>query len=75
MMKRSLGQQNIFAIFRTFGRYITNPRGTFVENVKKSKINPPKSTVHTKSIKKTLLCRIAIRQHILVIPLRVRIEV
>jgi hypothetical protein len=22
-----------FAIFGTFGRYVTNPRGTFVENV------------------------------------------
>jgi hypothetical protein len=28
------------AIFGTFGRYVTNLRGTFVENVKKS----PKST-------------------------------
>jgi hypothetical protein len=28
-------------IFGTFGRYVTNLRGTFVENVKKSKINPP----------------------------------
>jgi hypothetical protein len=40
MMKRSLGQTKIFfaifAIFGTFGRYVTNPRGTFVENVKKS---------------------------------------
>jgi hypothetical protein len=26
-----------FAIFGTFGRYITNLRGTFVENVKKSR--------------------------------------
>jgi hypothetical protein len=25
-----------FAIFGTFGRYVTNLRGTFVENVKKS---------------------------------------
>jgi hypothetical protein len=43
MMKQSLGK-NIFvviAIFSTFGRYVTNLRGTFVENVKKSKINPP----------------------------------
>jgi hypothetical protein len=33
---------NIFvvAIFGTFGRYVTNLRGTFVENIKKS----PKST-------------------------------
>jgi hypothetical protein len=29
-----------FAIFGTFGRYVTNLRGTFAENVKKS----PKST-------------------------------
>jgi hypothetical protein len=29
-----------FAIFGTFGRYVTNLRGAFVENVKKS----PKST-------------------------------
>jgi hypothetical protein len=42
MMKRSLGQTNFFfAIFGTFGRYVTNLRGTFVENVKKSKIYPP----------------------------------
>jgi hypothetical protein len=33
--------KNLFvAIFGTFGRYVTNLRGTFVENVKKS----PKST-------------------------------
>jgi hypothetical protein len=38
MMKRSPGQKNFFfAIFGTFGRYITNLRGTFVENVKKSR--------------------------------------
>jgi hypothetical protein len=36
MMKRSLGPNNSFAIFGTFGRYVTNLRGTFVENVKKS---------------------------------------
>jgi hypothetical protein len=41
MMKRSLGQKIVFAIFGTFGRYVTNIRVTFVENVKKSKINPP----------------------------------
>jgi hypothetical protein len=36
------GSKNFFlAIFGTFGRYITNLRGTFVENGKKSKINPP----------------------------------
>jgi hypothetical protein len=35
------GSKNFFvAIFCTFGRYVTNLRGTFVENVKKS----PKST-------------------------------
>jgi hypothetical protein len=33
---------NFFAIFGTFGRYVTNPRGTFFENVKKI----PKSTHH-----------------------------
>jgi hypothetical protein len=46
MMKLSLGPNNFFAIFGTFGRYVTNLRGTFVENVKKS----PKSThpsIHT----------------------------
>jgi hypothetical protein len=32
--------QQIFAIFGTFGRYATNLRGSFVENVKKSKFNP-----------------------------------
>jgi H2-forming N5,N10-methylenetetrahydromethanopterin dehydrogenase-like enzyme len=47
MMKPSLGPKIFFivAIFSTFGRYITNIRGTFVENVKKSKINPPYCTV------------------------------
>jgi hypothetical protein len=42
MMKQSLGQTNFFAtnIFGTFGRYVTNLRGAFVVNVKKS----PKST-------------------------------
>jgi hypothetical protein len=36
------GSKHFFlAIFGTFERYITNLRGTFVENVKKSKINPP----------------------------------
>jgi hypothetical protein len=38
MMKWSLGQHFVVAIFGTFGRYV---RGTFVENVKKSpKIQP-----------------------------------
>jgi hypothetical protein len=41
MTKRSLGKQIFVAIFGTFGRYVTNLRGAFVENVKKSKINPP----------------------------------
>jgi hypothetical protein len=41
MMKQSLGPKLFFAIFGTFGRYVTNLRGTLVENVKKSKINPP----------------------------------
>jgi hypothetical protein len=40
MMKRSIGKKICFAIFGTFGRYVTNLRGTFAENVKKS----PKST-------------------------------
>jgi hypothetical protein len=34
MMKQSLGVKFFFAIFDTFGRYITNLRDTFVENVK-----------------------------------------
>jgi hypothetical protein len=39
------GSKNFFlAIFGTFERYVTNLRGTFVENVKKYKINPPYST-------------------------------
>jgi hypothetical protein len=33
-MKRSLGQQIFFAIFGTFGRYVT--RGTYVEKSQKS---------------------------------------
>jgi hypothetical protein len=40
MMKRSLGKKFFFAIFGTFGRYITNLRGTFVENVKKVENQP-----------------------------------
>jgi hypothetical protein len=47
-----------FAIFGTFGRYETNLRGTFVENVKKSKINPPYCTCRgyiSKSPQKTFL--------------------
>jgi hypothetical protein len=40
MMKRSLGQKKFVAIFVTFGRYITNLRGTFVENVKKVENQP-----------------------------------
>jgi hypothetical protein len=41
MGKRSLGK-NLFvgAIFGTFGRYVTNLRSTFVENVKKVKNQP-----------------------------------
>jgi hypothetical protein len=36
------GSKKFFvAILGIFGRYVTNLRGTFVENVKKSKINPP----------------------------------
>jgi hypothetical protein len=34
------GSTIFFAIFSIFGRYKTNLRGTFVENVKKSKISP-----------------------------------
>jgi hypothetical protein len=34
------GPKFFFAIFCTFGSYVTNLRDTFVENVKKSKINP-----------------------------------
>jgi hypothetical protein len=33
-------KKNFYAIFGTFGRYVTNLRGTFVKNVKKS----PKAT-------------------------------
>jgi hypothetical protein len=39
-MKRSLVKKLFFAIFGTFGRYITNLRGTFVENVKKVENQP-----------------------------------
>jgi hypothetical protein len=34
------GSKICFAIFGTFGRYITNLRGTFVENVKKVENQP-----------------------------------
>jgi hypothetical protein len=35
------GSKIFFYIFGTFGRYyVTNPRGTLVENIKKFKINP-----------------------------------
>jgi hypothetical protein len=35
------GSKNLFfAIFGTFGRYVTNLRGTFVENVKKVQNQP-----------------------------------
>jgi hypothetical protein len=34
------GSKHFFAIFGTFGRYITNLRGTFVENVKKVENQP-----------------------------------
>jgi hypothetical protein len=40
MIKRSLGQKFLFVIFGTFGRYVTNLRGTFVENVKKVQNQP-----------------------------------
>jgi hypothetical protein len=35
------GSKLILFIFLTFGRDTTNYRGTLVENVKKSKFNPP----------------------------------
>jgi hypothetical protein len=41
MMNRSLGQKFFFAIFGTFGRYVTNLMGTFVENVKIPKSTHP----------------------------------
>jgi hypothetical protein len=42
MMKRALGQKKFFLpIFGTFGRYVTNLRGTFVENIKKPKSTHP----------------------------------
>jgi hypothetical protein len=44
-MKRSVGQNKNVFIFLTFGRDTTNYRGTLVENVKKSKINPPYCTI------------------------------
>jgi hypothetical protein len=37
----TVGVKLFLAIFGTFGSYVTNLRGTFVENVKKSKINLP----------------------------------
>jgi hypothetical protein len=45
MMKRSLGPKIFVSIFGTFGRYITNLRGTFVENVKKVENQP--TLLHT----------------------------
>jgi hypothetical protein len=40
MMKRLLGQKFFLNIFFTFERDTTKHRGTLLENVKKSKINP-----------------------------------
>jgi hypothetical protein len=41
-------KKKFHAISGTFGRHVTNLRGTFVENVKKkSKINPPYCTVYS----------------------------
>jgi hypothetical protein len=40
------GYKFLFAIIGTFGRYVTNLRGTFVENAKKSIINPPYCAWH-----------------------------
>jgi hypothetical protein len=34
------GPDNFVSIFGTFGRYVTNLRGTFVENVKKVQNQP-----------------------------------
>jgi hypothetical protein len=51
MRKRSLGQQSLFAIFGTFGRHVTNLRGTFVENVKKKIKNQPTLMVNVYSLK------------------------
>jgi hypothetical protein len=45
MIKRSLGQIIFFGLFGTFGRYVTNLRGTFVENVKNAKNQP--TLMHT----------------------------
>jgi hypothetical protein len=49
MVKRSLGQIIVFfvAIFGTFGRSVTNLRGTFVENVKKVQNQP--ALIHSTS--------------------------
>jgi hypothetical protein len=48
-----------FAIFDTFGRYITNLRGTFVENVKKVENQPTllySASTDLKLIHKILFC-------------------
>jgi hypothetical protein len=55
MMKRSLGPKIFFAIFGFFGRYVTNLRGTFVENVKKVK-NQPTLVYSTLSIVCSIFC-------------------
>jgi hypothetical protein len=44
MMKQSLGQKNFvlpFTALATFGRYVTNLRGTFVKIVKRPKSTHP----------------------------------
>jgi hypothetical protein len=38
----------VLAIFGTFGRYVTNLRGTFVENVQKSPNQPTLVCTHFK---------------------------
>jgi hypothetical protein len=78
MMKRSLGQKIFFAIFGTFGRYVTYLRGTFVEIVKKVQNQPTlvHSTIlyctwHTKNMARTLYL-LGIRRYHLTWPFRAK---
>jgi hypothetical protein len=49
MMKRTLGANNFFAIFGTFGRYVTNLRGTFV-GIFKGIVSPDWKGLHKFSL-------------------------
>jgi hypothetical protein len=53
-MKRSLGRKFFFTIFGTFGRYVTNLRDNFVENVKKSTKSTHPSVHWTLSVLESL---------------------